>query len=171
MPWSFADVQTWAGSHQGKKLIRYTLGSVYTTIFSQITIFVVYGLHIISGVVGATLLANLLATIPAYQLNRRWAWRKSGTSHWRKEVLPYWALALAGIAFSAIGALGAKHLIHSHHWTHWLNTVLVAFVNLVSFAIFWVLKMLVFNKIFRTDKLHDIDAHLADEERQSEHGA
>ena len=164
MPRSYAELVTWSKSHEGKKLIRYTLGSVITTVFSQVVIFITYGFHLINGVVSATLFANLLATIPSYHLNRRWAWKKSGTSHWRKEVIPYWSMSLTGIAFSTLGAFAAKHLIHTHHWSHLINTGLVAFVNLVSFAIFWVLKMLVFNKIFHTDKLHDIDEHLTVEE-------
>jgi len=165
MPRSYQDVVSWSKSHEGKKLIRYTLGSVYTTMFSQAVIFIVYGGHIIKGVVSATLFANLLAIIPSYHLNRRWAWKKDGSSHWRKEVIPYLAMSLSGIAFSTIGAFGAKYLIHrNHHWSHVFDTGLVAFVNLISFAIFWVLKMLVFNKIFHTNKLADIDAHLSDEE-------
>lgn len=164
MPRRLADLLSWARSHEGRKLIRYTLGSVYATAFSQAVIFVVYGGHLIRGVVAATFLANTLAIIPAYQLNRRWAWGKAGASHWRKEVLPYLSMSVAGIAFSTLGAFGAKYLIHRNHWSHLYDTVLVAFVNLLSFAIFWVLKMLVFNKIFHTDKLHDIDAHLTAEE-------
>ena len=166
MPRSYAEFIAWTKSHEGKKLIRYTLGSVYTTIFSQATIFIVYGGHILNGVITATLFANVLAIIPSYHLNRRWAWRKEGTSHWRKEVVPYLSMSLAGIAFSTIGALGAKYLIHyDQHWSHLFDTGLVAAVNLLSFCIFWVLKMLVFNKIFHTDKLHDIDVHLTEEER------
>ena len=164
MPRSYAEFIAWTKSHEGKKLIRYTLGSVYTTIFSQATIFIVYGGHILNGVITATLFANVLAIIPSYHLNRRWAWRKEGTSHWRKEVIPYWSMSITGISFSMLGALLTKHIIHTHHLSHLIDTGLVAFVNLVSFAIFWVLKMLVFNKIFKTDKLHDIDEHLSAEE-------
>ncbi len=164
MPRSYRELVDWSKTHEGKKLIRYTLGSVYTTIFSQIVIFVTYGFHLISGVVAATLVANLLGTIPSYHLNRRWAWKKKGSSHWRKEVIPYWSMSITGISFSMLGALLTKHIIHTHHLSHAVDTGLVAFVNLVSFAIFWVLKMLVFNKIFKTDKLHDIDEHLSAEE-------
>jgi len=49
-----------------------------------------------------------------------------------------------------------------------VNTGLVAGVNLLCFAIFWVLKMLLFNKIFHTDKLHDIEIHL-EQERSGQH--
>jgi putative flippase GtrA len=106
----------------------------------------------------------VIAVIPSYYLNRMWAWGKRGRSHFRNEVIPYWVMAFLGIAFSLIGATYTKHLVHTHHWGHLANTALVGGVNVLSFAIFWVLKMLVFNRIFHTDKLHDIDAHLAAEE-------
>ncbi len=167
MPRRFTDLVAWTKSHEGRKLIRYTLGSVYTTLFSQAVIFITYGLHLISGVIGATLFANVLATIPSYHLNRRWAWSKTGSSHWRKEIIPYWGIAFTGIAFSTLGALVTKFVIHHHDsWSHLVDTCLVAFVNLVSFVIFWVLKMLVFNRIFHTDKLADVDAALRREELQ-----
>ena len=54
--------------------------------------------------------------------------------------------------------------MHSHHWSHLANTALVAFTNVVCFAIFWVLKLVVFNKIFRFDKLKVIDEELVAEE-------
>jgi putative flippase GtrA len=160
VPRSFADLVAWTKSSEGRKLIRYTLGSVYTTIFSQSVIFITYGFHLISGVIGATLFANVLATLPSYHLNRRWAWSKSGASHWRKEILPYWGIAFTGIAFSTIAAFGTKYLIHHHtSWTHLVDTCLVALVNLISFVIFWILKMLVFNRIFHIDTMGHGVAH------------
>jgi putative flippase GtrA len=164
VPRNFAEFLAWSKTHQGKKLIRYTLSSVITTIFSQAVIFIVYGLRIIPGVIGATLCGNVSAVVPSYFLSRNWAWGKSGKSHWLKEVVPYWSMSLAGIAFSTIGAYVVKGLIHHHAWSHLIDTMAVAGMNLLSFAIFWVLKMVLFNKIFHTDKLHDIDVHLTAEE-------
>jgi putative flippase GtrA len=151
-------------SHEGKKLIRYTLSSVITTGVSLTAILIVYGFHIIDGIIGATLFGNIIAIIPSYYLNRAWAWGKRGKSHFRNEVIPYWTMSFLGIAFSLVGATYVKHLVHTHHWDHLFNTALVAGVNLLSFAIFWILKILVFNKIFHTDKLHDIEEHLKAEE-------
>ena len=37
-------------------------------------------------------------------------------------------------------------------------------MNLVSFAVFWVLKILLFNRIFHTSPLEIIDEHLREEE-------
>lgn len=164
MPKNFRELVTWSKTHEAKKLIRFTLSSVITTGVSLTAILVTYGFHIISGVIGATLFGNVLAIFPSYYLNRAWAWGKRGKSHFRKEVVPYWSMAFLGIAFSLLGALWVKHLVHTHAWDHLVNTGLVAGVNLLSFAIFWVLKILLFNKIFHTDKLHDIELHLELEE-------
>ena len=82
----------------------------------------------------------------------------------RKEIVPYWSLAFAGIAFSQIGAFWVRAVVHSHTWSHLTDTALVAFTNLICFAIFWVLKLLVFNRIFHFDKLKVLDEELVAEE-------
>jgi putative flippase GtrA len=156
--------QTWSKTRQGKKLIRYTLSSVITTGVSFSCIVIFYGLKIIPGVIWSTLAGNVVATLPSYHLNRLWAWGKRGKSAFRKEIVPYWSLAFAGIAFSQIGAFTARDIVRAHHWSHLLNTGLVAVTNLLCFAIFWVLKLLVFNKIFHFDKLKVIDEELVAEE-------
>jgi putative flippase GtrA len=157
----------WSKTHQGKKLIRYTASSVITTGVSFSAIFIFYGFKIIPGVIWSTLAGNVVATLPSYHLNRLWAWGKRGPSAFRKEIVPYWSLALAGIAFSQIGAFSARDVVRDHDWSHLANTALVAFTNLLCFAIFWVLKLVVFNKIFRFDKLKVIDEELVAEELSS----
>ncbi len=164
---ALSDVFAWSKSHQGKKLIRFTMASVITTGVSLSAILVVYGFHIISGIISATLFGNVLAIFPSYYLNRSWAWGKRGPSHWRKEVLPYWMMSFAGIAFSLLGAGWVKYIVHTHDLDHSVDTVLVAGMNLASFAVFWVLKILLFNRIFHTHRLEGIDEHLrAEEEKQ-----
>jgi putative flippase GtrA len=165
VPKNLREFMAWSKTHQGKKLIRFSLSSVITTGVSFSTILIVYGFHIITGIIGATLFGNLLATIPSYYLSRAWAWGKRGRSHFRKEVVPYLLMSFAGIAFSLLGALFVKHLVHTHHWSHLIDTGLVGGVNVLSFAIFWVLKVLLFNRIFHTDKLHAIEVHLEEEEQ------
>jgi putative flippase GtrA len=157
----------WSKTHQGKKLIRYTASSVITTGVSFSAIVIFYGLKIIPGVIWATLAGNVIATLPSYHLNRLWAWGKRGPSAFRKEIVPYWSLAFAGIAFSQIGAFSARAVVHSHHWSHLANTALVSFTNLASFAIFWVVKLIVFNRIFKVDIIEEIDEHLDAEESQA----
>jgi putative flippase GtrA len=168
VPKNLREFRAWSKTHEGKKLIRFTLSSVITTGVSFTAILIVYGFHIITGIIGATLFGNVLAMIPSYYLSRAWAWGKRGRSHFGKEVVPYLLMSFAGIAFSLLGALWVKHLVHTHHWSHLIDTVLVGAVNVLSFAIFWVLKVLLFNRIFHTDKLHDIELTLEEEEEEVE---
>jgi putative flippase GtrA len=154
----------WSHTHQGKKMIRYVLGSVITTAVSNGSILILYGFRIIPGVIWATLAGNLIATLPGYHLNRTWTWGKRGRSHFRREIVPFWSMSLLGIAFSQLGAFWSRAEVHSHTWSHIANTALVMGTNMLCFAIFFILKMMVFNKIFHVKKLDLIEEHLTMEE-------
>lgn len=154
----------WAHTHQGRKVIRFTSVSVISTIVSNVVLALVFGLKWIPNEVEATLFGNLVATVPSYQLNRTWTWGKRGRSHFRKEIVPFWSMSLAGIAFSTIGASLARHEDATHHWSHLVKTGVVSGANLMSFVVFWFLKMWVFNRIFHVNDLAEMDEHLTAEE-------
>lgn len=158
----------WSHSHQGRKLIRYTSVSGITTIVSFVTIAFVYGARLTSSEVAATMIGNLVAAAPAYFLHRTWVWGKRGRSHLTREVLPFWTMVVLGIGVSTLGAMGVRHYVNQHHWSHLVDTALVSMANIVSFAVFWVLKIALFNRIFRVDPLAGIDEHLSHEEHTLE---
>lgn len=160
----FRSIPAWSQSHEGRKIIRYVLVSISSTVVSFVAITAFYGLGIIPSVIWSTLAGNLAAAVPAYQLHRRWTWGKRGKSHLRREVAPFWLLTFMGIGVSQLGAFWARHEVGAHQWSHLVNTGLVVFTNLASFAIFWVLKLIVFNRIFRVDTIEEIDEHLDVEE-------
>jgi putative flippase GtrA len=153
----------WLHTHEGRKLFRYTMVSVISTLVSLVVIAIVYGAAHLWTEVPSTIFGNAVATFPSYWLNRKWAWGKHGRSHLLKEVVPFWALAAAGIAFSIIGASLARHLGHSWKLSHLEQTALVEVANVLSFAVFWVVKLLLFNRIFRF-QLEEFDEHLTAEE-------
>ncbi len=161
-------VWDWAHTHEGRKLIRFTSVSVISTVVSNVVILIVYGLKLIPGEVYATIFGNLVATVPAYQLNRTWTWGKRGRSHFRKEIVPFWTMSLLGISFSTLGAFYARHLIHTHDWPHIANTIILVGANLFSFVIFWFLKLWVFNRIFKVDEMAEVEEHLEAEEHAAE---
>ncbi len=101
--------------------------------------------------------ANVVATVPSYYLNRKWVWGKGGRSHLIKEVVPFWCMSAIGIAVSIVGASVAKHIGTVHHFSHPEQTALVLFANVFSFGVFWVLKYLVFNRLFRVHPLEELD--------------
>jgi putative flippase GtrA len=141
--------------------------SVISTAVSTIVIVLVYGVAKLWSEVPSTIFGNAVATFPSYWLNRQWAWGKSGRSHFVKEVLPFWVMAVLGIAFSIIGAALAHHL-GVHYKLHHLELTLVVLVaNFLSFAVFWIVKLLVFNRLFKVE-LEEFDEHLTAEEHNEE---
>lgn len=157
-------VWDWLHTREGIKIFRYTMTSVITTLFSLVVLGLVFGVFRVWSEVPSTIFANVMAAFPSYWLNRKWAWGKGGRSHIFKEVLPFWALSLSSIAFSMVGASVARYLGTVWHLHHFEQTVLVLAANVLSFAIFWVLKLLVFNRTFRVPTLMDeLDDHLQTE--------
>ena len=157
----------WLHTHEGRKLFRYTMVSVISTVVSLAVIALVYGVFKVWTEVPSTIFGNAVATFPSYWLNRQWAWGKSGRSHFWKEVAPFWFMSALGIAFSVIGASLARHVGHSHHLHHLEQTALVLGANVLSFAVFWVVKLLIFNRLFKVE-LEEFDEHLTAEEAAEE---
>jgi putative flippase GtrA len=165
LPTRPSELLAWSKTHEGKKLIRFTSVSVISTVVSFITIGLVYGFKLVHGQVWATMIGNAVASVPSYYLNRKWAWGKSGRSHLRKEVLPFWAMSALGTSFSLIGAFLVKDYTQSHGTSHLMTTVMLQAANILSFGIFWILKLVVFNKIFHIGELEEFDEHLTAEEQ------
>src|SRR5438045_3067267 len=99
MSLSPAALRDLARSPEGKKMIRYTMVSVICVMVNEVVLaFTFGGLHWAARWANVT--ACAVATIPSYELNRKWAWGKYGKSHLWKEVVPFWTLAFIGLAFS-----------------------------------------------------------------------
>ena len=160
-------LRQWANTHEGKKLIRFTMVSVISTLVSFVTLFLVFGVLKLWSQVPSTIFANLVATIPSYNLHRKWAWGKSGRSHVRKEIIPFWTMSGIGIAVSVVGAQLARHVSIKHNLPHWEETAVVLIANVLSFAVFWVLKLLLFNRLFHVAEIEEFDEHLTAEEQAS----
>src|SRR5687768_15644647 len=92
-----------ARSPEGKKLVRYTMVSIISVIFSQIILAMMFGVFHWTAR-SANIMATAVGTVPSYELNRKWAWGKKGRGHFLKEVLPFWTLAFIGLAFSTWAA-------------------------------------------------------------------
>jgi hypothetical protein len=71
-------------------MFRYAIVSVVSTVFGFAVLGIVFGaLHLWTEVPTA-IFANVMGIVPLYYLNRSWVWEKTGSSHWRREVLPFW---------------------------------------------------------------------------------
>jgi putative flippase GtrA len=141
------------------KLIKYAGVSVISTIVSQVTLFMVFGVWRVMSEVPANILANVLATIPSYYLNRKWVWGKGGKSHFWREVMPFWVLSFIGLAFSSLAVWLAGDFARSHGLGHGATTILVNGANLFSFAILWIVKFVIYNKLFHIDPIEYEEHH------------
>lgn len=152
----------WTHTHEGRKLVRYTSVSGISTVISAAALFLYFTVFFDhQHEVLATVLANMTATVPSYYLNRTWAWGKRGRSHLVKEVLPFWGMSMLGITVSIFGAALAKHIGEGH--SDIFKTLVVQAANLASFGTFWVLKILLFNRLFHLE-VEEFDEHLTAEE-------
>jgi putative flippase GtrA len=140
----------------GQKLFRYSMASVVAVIVSTILIIFFDGVIGFSAVVSSTL-ATAIAAVPSYEMNRKWAWGKSGRSHLLKEVLPFWVLAFVGWAFSTSCVRVMENVAKGHHLPHAWTTFWVTFVYISAFGVLWVGKFVIFNKVLFVHKHHQDD--------------
>jgi putative flippase GtrA len=150
------------------KLIKYAGVSLISTIVSQVTLILVFGVFHVMSEVPANILANVLATVPSYGLNRRWVWGKSGKSHFWKEVAPFWILSFVGLAFSSLAVWLAGDFARSHGLTHGATALLVNLANLLSFGILWIVKFVIYNKLFHVEPI-EYEEHHTEKVAAAEH--
>jgi putative flippase GtrA len=149
-------------SPMGQKLFRYSMASVVAVIVSNLSLLIFVGV-VRMGVVLASTLATTIAAVPSYQMNRKWAWGKTGKSHLMKEVLPFWGLALLGWAFSTFSVYLMDGYAKHQHFSHLVQTALVVLVYFAAFGVLWVGKFVIFNKLMFVHHQH----HLSVEEHNS----
>jgi putative flippase GtrA len=130
----------------GQKLFRYSMASVVAVIVSTICLVIFVGPCHLSAVVASTL-ATSIAAVPSYWMNRKWAWGKSGRSHLLKEVVPFWALAFIGWAFSTLAVKLMEDYAKAHDFSHPLTTLTVTIAYIGAFGVLWVVKFVIFNKL------------------------
>jgi len=124
--------------HLSRKPVRYAMVSAVAVPLTQVLLVFC---HVLLGLspVWSNIVAVSLACIPSYFLNRTWVWGRRGRSHLWKEVLPFWAMALVGLAFSTLLVAVAAH------WTD--ATIVVMLANLTAFGTLWVVKYLVLDSM------------------------
>jgi putative flippase GtrA len=137
--------------------------SVISVGANQVALFILYaGFHWTAR--SAAIASAAFGGIPSYYLNRRWTWGKTGRSHLLKEVLPFWVIAFAGLAFSTWAADFGESVAKDHFPNSDLKQALtVNFFALGAFGILWVGKFIFFNKVLFVTKDEDLRQALAEE--------
>ena len=142
-----------------RKLIKYSAVSVIAVVITIGLQAFCYGVLKL-GPFYSPLTASTVAAIPSYFLNRMWVWRKSGRSHMKREVLPFWIMFFIGL-FASLGASAfAQSLVDDPDISHGTQTFVVTFASFLAFAALWVLKFILFNKVLFVHHPQDLDPAL-----------
>lgn len=146
----------------GQKAVRYLAVSAVSVGVNQIILFGAFaGLHWTAR--SSNILACMIGGLPSYYLNRRWTWGKTGRSHLWKEVVPFWVIALLGLAFSTWSADVAESWARDVADTRLVQAVIVNTAVIAAFGVLWVAKFVLFNKVLFVDRDDEPGAALADE--------
>ena len=142
------------GDSSTHKFIRYSMVSAVAIVISQVTILICAWVFGLSGIAANTIGA-LTATPASYELNRKWAWGKSGKSHLWREVVPFWALTLVGFLGSTGMVELADNLAKSHGITGLLRALLIMAASLFAYGVVWIVKFVLFNRVIFVDRPAD----------------
>lgn len=134
------------------------MASVVGVIVSEVCLAIFIGAFGMNTVLASTL-ATAIAAVPSYEMNRKWAWGKSGKSHLMKEVVPFWALAFAGWALSTLAVWWMDGMARRHDFSHGQKTVAVALIYLAAFGVLWVVKFIIFNQVLFVHHHHHHDGN------------
>jgi putative flippase GtrA len=142
-------VLRWWRSPLVTRVVRYALGSLAASLVSLVTFVVVYG--VLGGLTPreSSVVASLFGMVPAYFLNRNWAWGRRGRSHLVKEVIPYLAASLLGLVAAMWSVDVASSHVKSLTSDKTLQVAMVAGAYVGTYASLWILKFLFFNVLFR----------------------
>jgi len=159
-------LRTWYATEHGRKMVRYAMVSVVAVPVGEAGILVGHSaLGMSPGWAG--LFGNACGAVPSYYLNRSWVWGKSGRSHLMKEIVPFWAITVIGVAFAAwVVGLAGTYASH-HHWHGASESALLLVANLAAFAVLWVGKYILFNTVLFKPTHHDGSPHTHAEEHEA----
>lgn len=135
----------------GRKLVRYGVASVVNVVVAQAVLASAFGLLHWSAR-PAAVLAAVVAAIPAYWLARCWVWGRSGRSHLFKEVVPFWSMALVGLALTTWVAGVAEALgTDVTDSRGWQTVILMVGVFGIS-AVLWAVRFFLLNSLLFADR-------------------
>jgi putative flippase GtrA len=127
------------------KWIRYGTVSAISTMVSLS----VLGLLIITRTLSpgwANVVATAVGTVPSFELNRRWVWRRTGQRSLLAEVGPFCALSFAGLAVSTLTVVVVGRWAVDAGLSTGLRALLAQAANVAAFGSLWVAQFLILDR-------------------------
>lgn len=129
-----------------RKRWRYVAVSLVSVVVAHAVLVLGYGLLGWSARV-ANLVAFVAGALPAYTLNRRWTWRRTGRSRLLTEVAPYWVLSAAGLATSTWAVGAAEGVARQLSDSRAVHTLIVLAAAVATTGALWIIKFVVFERL------------------------
>lgn len=131
-----------------RKLIKYGSVSAISTATSLTILGLLVGLANFPAI-WANVIATSIATVPSFELNRRWVWAQDGQRSLIRQAAPYFLLSFAGLVLSTL----AVHLASTatSDATRLVHTAAVEMANVAAYGSLWVVQFVLCDRIlFRT---------------------
>jgi putative flippase GtrA len=128
------------------KLIRYAAVSIVSTV-TALTL-----LALLVGLAGApagwsNAVATAIATVPSFELNRRWVWGVRADRSLLRQAAPFFALSLSGLVLSSLAVHVAVGWATTVHWSRLGQTVTAQAANVATFGALWVVQFVLCDRL------------------------
>lgn len=131
----------------GIRFSKFTAGSVFSTLLSQLTLTGLFWLGHTTALV-ASLVAFVVGAVPNFVINWKWTWSRNGRPAIVRELLPYLVIIIAG-GFAATGITTlTDHILAPLVTNRGWRTVTLDAAYLASYAALFVVKFALLNKVF-----------------------
>lgn len=100
----------------------------------------------------ANVIATSAGTVPSFELNRRWVWRRTGRRSLRAELAPFWILSFTGLALSTLTVSLAAAWADGAGLEGTARTALVELANVVAWGSLWIAQFVILDRfLFRAE--------------------
>jgi putative flippase GtrA len=136
------------------KLIRYAAVSVVSVTIAQTVLAALVSTRT-TGAVTANLIATAVATVPSFELNRRWVWGKRGRRSLGREMLPFALTTACGLALSRLAVAITSRVVDDFPTTS--RTISIQLASLAAFGVVWLMQFMLLDRVLFRNR----EAHLA----------
>ena len=133
------------------QLVRYGAVSIVATTTSL----VVLGVLVTTRTLApgwANVVATAVGTVPSFELNRRWVWRRHGAASTRREVVPFALMSAAGLVLSTLTVSLAGRWTEHAGLTGASRTLAIQGASIAAFGTLWLAQFVVLDRVLFADR-------------------
>jgi putative flippase GtrA len=134
-----------------RKLIRYATVSAISTAVS-LTILGTLVATSATTAGWANVIATAIGTVPSFELNRRWVWKKRGRRSVLGEMGPFWVLSFIGLGLSTVAVNMATGWAAAAGLGATARTLAAEIANVGTFGTLWIVQYLILDRLLFTPR-------------------